>query len=269
MNLESALQLTRKQMAEIMFEIFNTTGVFFVPQNTLQLCSSGRTTGLAFSLGLGVSSALPIYEMHSLPHALVHFPVAGRDLTDHMANLLQKKGYLFSPSEEDSIVRNIKEKMCRVSLDFHEEMTSTNRARNLKSYTLSYGQTISLDTECFTCPEALFQPSLVGLDSPGIHHICYDSIMKCDKYIHKDLFANIILAGGSSLFPGLANRMKKELTVLAPSETVNVSVAKYGIMSTWNGGSIVGSRYTFPQVMITKEEYDESGPSIIPYKCIF
>ena len=159
---------------------------------------------------------------------------------------------------------DIKEKMCRVSLDFHEEMINTNRAKNLKSYTLPNGQTISLDTECFMCPEALFQPSLVGLDSPGIHHICYDSIMKCDRDLHKDLFANIVLAGGSSLFPGLADRMKKELTVLAPSETVNVSVAEDGQNSTWVGGSVLGSISLFQQyIMITKEEYEEWGPSII------
>ena len=261
----------RKQMAEIMFETFNTTGVFFVPQNMLQLYSSVRLNGLAFSLGFGVSSAQPIYEMHLLPHALVRLSVAGMDLTDHMANLLQKKGFLFSTSEKDTIVRDIKEKMCRVSLNFHEEMTSTNRARNSKSYTLPNGQKISLDTECFMCPEALFQPSLVGLDSPGIHHICYDSIMKCDKDLHKDLFANILLAGGSSLFPGLADRMKKELTVLAPSEKVKVSVAKeYGLNSTWVGGSGLGSISLFQQYsMITKEEYEGWGPSIIRYKCIY
>ena len=256
----------RKPMAEIMFETFNTAGVFIVPQNMLQLCSSGRTTGVALGLGFGVSSALPLYEANSLSYILVHLPVAGRDLTDHMANLLQKKGFLFSTSEKDTIVRDIKEKMCRVSLDFHEEMTNTNRARNLKSYTLPNGQTITLDTECFMCPEALFQPSLVGPDSPGIHHICYDSIMKCDKDLHKDLFANIVLAGGSSLFPGLADRMKKELTVLAPSETVNVFVAEDGQISTWIGGSIVGSLYTITEVMITKEEYEEWGPSI---KCYY
>ena len=194
--------------------------------------------------------------------------MSGKDLTNHMANLLQKKGFLFSTSEKDTIVRDIKEKMCHISLDFHEEMTNTKRARNLKSYTLPNGQAISLDTECFMCPEALFQPSLVGLDSPGIHHICYDSIMKCDKDLHKDLFANIVLAGGSSLFPGLADRMKNELTALAPSETVKVAVAKDGQYSTWIGGSILGSLSIFPQAMITKMEYEESGPSIIPYKTV-
>ena len=261
----------KKQMAEIMFETFNTTGIFIAPQNTLQfatVCHKNRLTGLILGLGFGVSSALPIYCLNSLPHACVQLHLAGRDLTDHMANLLQKKGFLFSTSDKGTIVRDIKEKMCHVSLDFHEEISNAKRATNSKSYTLPNGRIISLDTECFVCPEALFQPSLVGLDSPGIHHICYDSIMKSDKDLHTDLFANIMLAGGSSLFPGLAARMKKELTALAPSENVNVTVAEHGIESTWVGGSIAASSNWFLQNVITKWEYEESGPSIIRCKCI-
>ena len=90
----------RKKMAEIMFEKFNATGVFIFPQNTFQLissCTNKSLTGVALGLGFGVSSALPIYHVNSLPHALVQLPVAGRDLTDHMANLLQKKGSYSAP----------------------------------------------------------------------------------------------------------------------------------------------------------------------------
>eukprot|EP01147_Barroeca_monosierra_P004598 gene4600-6781_t len=93
--------------------------------------------------------------------------------------------------------------------------------------------------------------------------------MKCDVDIRKDLYANIILSGGNTLFPGIADRMKEEITALAPS-TMKIKIIapperKY---SVWIGGSIFASLSDFPQMLISKAEYDESGPSIVHHKCL-
>lgn len=45
----------------------------------------------------------------------------------------------------------------------------------------------------------------------------YNSIYKCDLDIRRDLYGNIVLSGGTTMFPGIADRMQKELTALAPS----------------------------------------------------
>ncbi|CAC5358249.1 ACTB_G1 [Mytilus coruscus] len=87
--------------------------------------------------------------------------------------------------------------------------------------------------------------------------------MKCDVGIRKDVFANTVLSGGSTMFPGIADRMQKETTALAPS-TMKIKIIapperKY---SVWIGGSILASRSTFQQMWLSKQEYDESGPSI-------
>jgi len=92
--------------------------------------------------------------------------------------------------------------------------------------------------------------------------------MKCDVDICKDLYANIVLSGGNTMFPGIADRMHKEITALAPP-TMNVKIiappeCKY---SVWIGGSILASLSTFQQMWITKQEYDESGPAIVHRKC--
>jgi actin-related protein len=92
--------------------------------------------------------------------------------------------------------------------------------------------------------------------------------MKCDMDIHKELFANTVLSGGSTMYPGIADRMQKEITYLAPS-TMKIKIIapperKY---STWIGGSILASHSTFQSACISKQEYDESGPSIVHQKC--
>jgi actin-related protein len=114
----------------------------------------------------------------------------------------------------------------------------------------------------------MFQPSFLGMEASGIHETCYNSIMKCDVDIRKDLYGNIVFSGGSSMFPGIADRMQKEMTTLAPN-TMKIKIIapperKY---SVWIGGSILASLSTFQQMWISKEEYDESGPAIVHRKC--
>ncbi|XP_039044632.1 cysteine protease RD19A-like [Hibiscus syriacus] len=85
-------------------------------------------------------------------------------------------------------------------------------------YTLKAdGQVITIGAKRFRFPEVLFQPSSIGMEAAGIHEPTYNSIMKCDVDIRKDLYGNIVLNGGSTMFPGIADRMSKEITALAPS----------------------------------------------------
>ena len=114
----------------------------------------------------------------------------------------------------------------------------------------------------------LFNPALVGMESHGIHETTYNSIMKCDVDIRKDLYGNIVLSGGSTMFPGIADRMNKEISALAPSAMkIKVVAPPERKYSVWIGGSILASLSTFQQMWIAKSEYDESGPSIVHRKC--
>ena len=67
---------------------------------------------------------------------------------------------------------------------------------------------------------------LLGMESAGIHETTYNSIMKCDIDIRKDLYANNVLSGGTTMYPGIADRMQKEITALAPS-TMKIKVKNF------------------------------------------
>lgn len=260
----------REKMVDMMFQTFNTPATYVSIQAVLSLYSSGRTTGIVMDSGDGVSHTVPIYEGYALPHAVMRLDLAGRDLTEFLMKILHHRGHSFSTSAEKEIVRDIKEKLCYIASDYQEECKKAEEGDELdKPYELPDGNIIVVGKERFECPEGLFQPSFLGREAKGIHQTTFDSIMKCDVDIRRDLYANVVLSGGTTMYEGIGERMNKELVNLVPQTmTVKVIAPPERKFSVWIGGSILSSLSTFSTMWINREEYDEIGPAVVHRKCV-
>jgi len=259
----------REKMITTMFETFNVPSFYVAVQAVLSLYSSGRTTGIVLDCGDGVSHTVPIFEGYCLPHAVARLDLAGRDLTENLMRILVERGYSFTTSAEKEIVRDIKEKMSYVAVNYQEEMDKAETSSDIdRNYELPDGRVITIGNERFRCAEVLFQPDLIGKESSGIHQLTFDSIQACDIDVRRELYSNTVLSGGSTMFPGIEQRLTNEMTTLAPASVkVRVVAPAERKYSVWIGGSILSSLNNFQEMWVSRDEYDESGPGIVHRKC--
>ncbi|KAH3846956.1 actin-like [Dreissena polymorpha] len=263
-------KLNREKSMEIMFETFRTPASYISMTPVLSLYASGRHCGIVVDVGDGVAHITPIDGVYTWRHAMKRTHVAGSDVTDYLAQLLTERGHYFHTTAERELVREIKEKIGYVALDFEDEMKTAMTSSKLETtYELPDGKVITVGNERFRCAEALFKPHIIGMEQPSISELVYQSIQKTDIHVRKDLYYNIILSGGSTMFPGFAERLTKEMTSLIPpimrTKVLEPPERKY---SVWIGGSILASLSTFASQWISKAEYEEHGPASVHMKCI-
>ena len=167
----------REKLVECMFETFNFQGVHCSIQAVLTLYAQGLLTGVVVDSGDGVTHIVPVYEGFALPDKIKRLDVAGRHLTEYLIKLLLLRGYTFNRTADFETVREIKEKVCYVGHDLElEKKLALETTTVMSQYTLPDGRVIKVGAERFEAPEALFQPSLIGVESRGLGQLIFDSI---------------------------------------------------------------------------------------------
>ena len=259
----------RKRIAQIMFETFNVPGLYIANPGVLSLFSVGKFNGIAIDLGDSLSKFIPAFDGFLLPHAVKQYNFGGRDLTDYFVQIIKSYGYNFSTTATWEIAKKIKENGCYFTLDYEKE----NREPFVSE--LPDGNNITINDPEIRCLVKYFKPKeyklmRYGLDLYSTGQICYDSIQICDIDIRKDLYNNIVLSGGNSMFNGLKEIIEEDVKTLAPysmKEEVKVIASPERKYAAWIGGSILSSISTFESMWITKYEYEEYGDYTVRRKC--
>ena len=261
----------RERKTQIMFETFNIPNLYLENSAVLALTASRRTTGLVLDVGHGVSHAVPVVEGRALPHAIRQMDFAGSDLNEYLRRLLTEAGYSLTAEKDNEVVRDMKEKVCSVALDLEEEIQNKKKSEfRWLSYEHADGRVFGVGIDAFVrTGEALFRPQILQPEAKGLHELTYDAIMKCDADIQQKLFGNIFLCGGTSMMNGISERLQRELALLSPStNNIEIFAPPERKFSPWIGGSMMASSSSFKESCVSKQEYEESGPSIVHKKCL-
>lgn len=258
----------RRQMAEILFDKLGVENLYITNTSTLALYANGKTTGIVVDIGYQTSSFVPIYEGFLLNHAVTKVDTGGKHLTDYFCHLIgQREGNpKFTNEAQKSMINELKEKICEVAEDFDSQMKKCMDHKTVETYTLPDKTTVvSISGEKYQCPELLFQPQFFQKEHFGLHEQAFKSIKRCDEDIEKDLFFNVVLCGGSSLFMKIKTKFQKELQSLAPTgKDVKVIAPPERRYSSWLGGAILASLDNFRQTMfVSKKEWQDNGPNYI------
>lgn len=177
-----------------------------------------------------------------------------RTVTAIRYQALMEAGQKFATDQDVDVVRDVKEKLCYVSMNFDQDMKDAMECTTFeKNYELPDGTLLTVNSERFRCPEVLFQPGFISNEGSGIHDRVFNAIQHCAPELRQGLYANVLLSGGGTLIPDFDTRLQREVQGLAPSDCkVTVVAPEERHHSCWIGGSVLASLSTFQQMWVTK-----------------
>lgn len=263
----------REKMVEMMFEKYNFKGVQVSVQAVLTLYAQGLLTGVVVDSGDGVTHVVAVHSGYALPHLTRRLNVAGRSITQYLIKLLLLRGYAFNRTADFQTVQEIKEKFCYCALDPVKERKLAHETTVLmESYELPDGRTIKIGGERFEAAEALFNPAVLDDEQPGISDMVFDMIQAADLDLRADFYKQIVLSGGSTMYPGLPSRLehdirKRYLAEVLKGDTKRLSKFRLRIEDpprrkhfVFLGASVLGDiMASRDEFWMTKDDYKESG----------
>ncbi|VDD94406.1 unnamed protein product [Enterobius vermicularis] len=280
----------REFLAEIYFESFNVPGLYIAVQAVLALAASWQSrdvsqrslTGLVVDSGDGVTHCIPVAEGYVIGSCIKHIPIAGRDITYFIQQILREREPNIPPEQSYEVAKAIKEKYCYVCPDLLREFTKydSDSAKWMKVYNGVNNVTkkpfdVDVGYERFLGPEIFFHPEFANPEfTIPISETVDMVIQQCPIDVRRGLYENIVLSGGSTMFKDFARRMQRDIKRISDArlpKPIEVQVVSHKMQryAVWFGGSMLGSTSEFYQVAHTKAEYMEKGPSICRHNAVF
>lgn len=292
----------REYTAEIMFESFNIPGLYIAVQAVLALAASWTSrqvgertlTGTVIDSGDGVTHVIPVAEGYVIGSCIKHIPIAGRDITFFVQQLLREREVGIPPEQSMETAKTIKERWGYICPDIAKEFAKyeAEPAKWIKKYDSVNAVTkkpfsVDVGYERFLGPEIFFHPEFCNPDfTTPLSEVVDDVIQNCPIDVRRPLYKNIVLSGGSTMFRDFGRRLQRDIkrsvdARLKLSEElskgrikpkpIDAQVITHHMQryAVWFGGSMLASTPEFYTVCHTKADYDEHGPSICRHNPVF
>lgn len=293
----------REYTAEIMFESFNVPGLYIAVQAVLALAASWTSrqvgertlTGTVIDSGDGVTHVIPVAEGYVIGSSIKHIPIAGRDITQFVQQLLREREPQIPPEMSLEVAKRVKEMYSYVCPDIVKEFQkydTDTEGKCIKQYQSKNPVTnvpfsVDIGYERFLGPEIFFHPEFSNAEFvTPISEVVDTVIQSCPIDVRRGLYKNIVLSGGSTMFKDFGKRLQRDVKrsvdiKLKRSELlsegrikptpmeVQVISHKMQRYAVWFGGSMLASTPEFYTVCHSKADYDEQGPRICRHNPVF
>jgi len=273
-----ASQEDETKMAEILMEKMQVPAMFIANKSVMSLYGGGNMTGISVDSGHDTTYLVPSYQGNAIQDATLVLKIGGRQVTDHLMNLLmngkysfpddnfllwrKKKKTKFTVSSRKDIIRELKEQYCQVTTHYTKSWEDPSFPEN--SIRLPDGNMIVMGKETFVAPEIMFQPALANKKSCGLSQLIYYSVLKCEESVRSELLSNITLSGGNTKFPGFEKRLYQELSSLFDEKTtIKVKALPNRELLGWIGGARLSNLSSFQRFWLTAADYQEKGPVLL------
>lgn len=287
----------REFTAEVMFETFGAKHLLIAVQGVLALTAAwqskkaatlgltGISTGTVIDSGDGVTHIIPICDGYVIGNAIRHIPIAGRDITNFVLEKLRERNAPIPNEDALYVAQKVKERYCYVCKDMDTEFNAyddeplthfkLHRERHRKT---SQFYQFEMGYEQFLGPEVFFSPDIFSTThTTPLPQVVHEVIQSCPVDVRKALYRNVVLSGGSTMFTKFDSRLQRDLRQIVKdrygerSSKIEVNVVSHERQryAVWYGGSVVGSGPQFAQIAISKQQYDEEGPSICRRNAMF
>ena len=244
----------RVNIAKVLFDTYKIENLFFASQPILSLFSTSSTSGAVLESGDGVTQSCIIYEGYAIPGSYKRINLGGKEVTEYLQYLLNKKGYGLNNSDGFQITKKIKEDLCEIN---------NNNNLEKKSYNLPDDSIIEIGEERFLAPEILFNPLLREYEYPGIPEVLSESINKTNVDLKLQLYSSILLSGGNTKIKGLKERIYREIKKLAPKNAkVRLHTPSNPEYCSWIGANIISSLEIAKEMWISLKDWMEKGDII-------
>lgn len=293
----------REYTAEVMFETFNVPGLYIAVQAILALAASWTSkqvtertlTGTVIDSGDGVTHVIPVAEGYVIGSCIQHIPLAGRDITNFIQQMLRDRKEAIPPEDLLLVSKLIKERHCYCCPDIVKEFEKYDaepakyfrkfegkNTRTNQKYEADIGYERFLAGELFFSPE-IYDPKL----SQSLPEVVDRAILACPIDTRRALLRNIVLSGGSTMFKDFGRRLQRDLKkrvderiernykdnnlMTEEKNKIDVNVISHHMQrfAVWFGGSMLASTPEFFRVCHTKAQYEEEGPRIARHNAVF
>ncbi|KAL4222812.1 Actin-related protein 3B [Mactra antiquata] len=292
----------REYTAEIMFESFNVPGLYIAVQAVLALAASWTSrqvgertlTGTVIDSGDGVTHVIPVAEGYVIGSCIKHIPIAGRDITYFIQQLLREREVGIPPEQSLETAKAIKERFSYVCPDIAKEFAKYDQdpskwMKRFEGINAVSKQKFGVDVgyERFLGPEIFFHPEFSNPDfTTPISEVVDNVIQQSPIDVRRGLYKNIVLSGGSTMFKDFGRKLQRDVKRVVDArlkiseeisqgrikpKPIDVQVITHHMQryAVWFGGSMLASTPEFYQVCHTKADYDEHGPSICRHNPVF